>query len=54
MKRERLANFAQVLCAGCLEWFKPTELRCTGGHPYCARCYPAGAKGKAVFLGDRQ
>ena len=50
MKREKLSEFPQVLCAGCLEWFRPTHLKCTGGHPYCATCFPKAVKGKAVFL----
>lgn len=45
----KLESFPQVLCAGCLEWFRPSELKCTGGHPYCVECFPAGVKGKTVL-----
>lgn len=31
----------KILCAGCLEWFPPRDLRVNDGHPYCAHCYPA-------------
>lgn len=51
--RERLANFEKVLCAGCLEWFKSTDLRCTSGHPYCVDCFPRASKGKAMELPGR-
>lgn len=48
-QREKPDNFPQVLCAGCLEWFRPSELKCTGGHPYCVGCFPAGVRGKTVL-----
>jgi hypothetical protein len=50
MTREEMSGYAQVLCAGCLEWFKPTELKCTSGHPYCVDCFPRALKGKAMEL----
>lgn len=53
MKREKLSEFPQVLCAGCLEWFKPAALKCTGGHPYCADCFPRASKGKAMEIPGR-
>lgn len=53
MKREALSGFPQVLCAGCLEWFLPAQLKCTGGHPYCVDCFPLAVKGKAMELPGR-
>jgi formylmethanofuran dehydrogenase subunit E len=53
MKREELKWFVQVLCAGCLEWFRSSELKCTGGHPYCIDCFPRAVKGKAMELPGR-
>lgn len=53
MTQGRLDAFPQVLCAGCLEWFKPTDLKCTGGHPYCVDCFPRAVKGKAMELPGR-
>jgi formylmethanofuran dehydrogenase subunit E len=53
MNREELKWFVQVLCAGCLEWFRSSELKCTGGHPYCIDCFPRAVKGKAMELPGR-
>jgi hypothetical protein len=35
---------AQILCAGCLEWFPISALKAHKGFPYCVACFPKGAR----------
>lgn len=50
MTRTEMEAYPQVLCAGCLEWKPPRQLKVHGGHPYCVDCYPRATKGKAMEL----